>query len=161
MLQEQIKKDLTDALKSGEQLKRSVLGMVVSAVRNREIEKRTRLSKSGGSDLENLSRLTDEEILEVIASELKKRKESAEQFRAGNRPELAEKEELEIEILKTYLPEQMSEADVRSQIESTIKELGAQGPKDMGKVIGAVMTKLKGRADGGLVSKITKGLLTQ
>ncbi len=161
MLKQQLQKDLTQSLKSGDQLKRLVLGMLMTAVKNKELVKRQQLSKSvsDASELEKQSQLTDEEILETIASEVKKRKEAIEQFKTGGREELAQKEKSEMDILIAYLPEQMSEEDIRTEIQKTITELNASSVKDMGKVIGAVMAKLKGRADGGLVSKIAKELL--
>ncbi len=161
MLKQQLQKDLNESLKSGEQMKRLVLGMLMTAVKNRELTKRAQLSKttSDAVELEKRSQLIDEEIAEVIASEIKKRKESAEQFRAGGREELAQKEKSEMDILLAYLPEQMPEEEIRAEVQKTITELGATGFKDMGRVIGAVMAKLKGRADGGMVSKITKEML--
>lgn len=165
MLKQKLQKDLNDSLKSGNQLKRLVLGMVMTAVKNKELGKRQQLSKtvSDTGELEKQSQLTDEEIIEVVAGEVKKRKESVEQFKAGGREELAQKEKSEMDILLAYLPEQIGEDEIRAEIQKTITELGPPAggfsPKDMGKVIGAVMAKLKGRADGGLVSKIAKGLL--
>jgi uncharacterized protein len=158
MLKDQIKKKLNDSLKSGDQLKRSVLGMLSSAIQSRELAKRTQLAKTkkNSAELEMKSQLTDEEILEVIASEIKKRKESIEQFNAGNRKELAEKEAKEIEILKPYLPEQLSEPEVSSEIDKIIIEVGAKDIKDMGKIIGLAMNKLKGKIDGATVSRLVK-----
>ena len=162
MLKEKIQKEMTDALKAGDQTKRVTLGMLMNSVKNKELVKRTALSKTvtDQAKLEEQSQLNDEEILEVIASEVKKRKESIEQFELGNRKELAEKEKTEMAILTAYLPEQMNEDDVRAEIKKTISELNAQGMKDMGKVIGAVVGKLKGKADGGMISRITKELLS-
>lgn len=161
MLKQQLQKDLNDSLKSRDQVKRLVLGMVMTSIKNRELGKRQQLSKtvSDTGELEKQSQLTDEEILEVIASEVRKRKESVEQFKAGGREELAQKEKSEMDILLAYLPEQMGEDEIRAEIQKTISELGASGPKDMGKVIGAIMSKLKGRADGSMVSRLTKELL--
>ncbi|MBI4160770.1 MAG: GatB/YqeY domain-containing protein [Candidatus Yanofskybacteria bacterium] len=163
MIKERLQKELNDSLKLGNHLKRSVLGMVITAIKNREVEKRTRLSRTvtNVEELEKLGQLSDEETIEVISGEVKKRKESVEQFTAGGRNELAQKERLEIDILMSYLPEQMPENAIRAEIQKIIAELGASGPKDMGRVIGSVMAKLKGQADGGTVSKITKELLAQ
>ena len=161
MLKEQLQKELTEALKSGNQLKRLVLGTLMTAIKNKELAKRGQLSKqtSDPAELEQKSQLVDEEILEVIAGEVKKRKDSIEQFKAGGREDLAKKEKSEMEILAAYLPEQLSEEKIKNEIQLVIEELGAIGPKEMGKVIGAVMAKLKGRADGTLVSKIVKEIL--
>jgi len=161
MLKDQLQKELNEALKAGDQLKRSVLSLLMTAIKNRELVKRQQLSKtiSDISELEKQSQLTDDEVLEVIAGETKKRKEAIEQFRAGGREDLAQKEKSEMDILAAYLPEQASEEEIRAEVQKTVTELNAQGPKDMGKVIGAVMAQLKGKADGGTVSKIVKELL--
>jgi uncharacterized protein len=161
MLKEQIKKESSDSLKSGNQLKRSVLSMLLNAIQNKELDKRAKLSKATAdvTKLETQSQLNDEEVLEALASEIKKRKESVEQFEAANRKELADKERAEIEILSVYLPAQLGEDEIKAEVKKIISELGASGPKDMGRVIGAVMAKLKGRADGGTVSRTVKELL--
>lgn len=161
MLKQQLQKDLNDSLKSGNQLKRLVLGMLMTSIKNRELAKRQQLSKTvrDTAELEKQSQLTDEEIIGALAGEVKKRKEALEQFKAGGREELAQKEKSEMDILLAYLPEQLGEDVVRAEVKKTISELGASSPKDMGKVISAIMAKLKGRADGGLVSKTVRELL--
>ncbi|PJE51303.1 MAG: glutamyl-tRNA amidotransferase [Candidatus Yanofskybacteria bacterium CG10_big_fil_rev_8_21_14_0_10_36_16] len=161
-LKEQIKKELNESLKTGDQAKRLVLSTLMSAVKNKEVEKRTKISKevSDTTELEKQSQLTDEEMIQTIASEIKKRKESVELFKQGNREELAQKEQAEMEILQAYMPEQLSEDKVREEVKSAIDSVGASGPQDMGKVIGQVMGKFKGQVDGGLVSKIAKELLS-
>lgn len=165
MLKEQLKKENNESLKSGNQLKRLVLGMLLSAIQNRELNKRAKLSETTAdtAELEKQSQLNDEEVLEAVASEIKKRKESVEQFEAANRKELADKEKAEIEILSVYMPAQASEEEIRAEVEKAIKDMG-KPPHSWrecgGKVIGAVMAKLKGKADGGTVSKIVKELLT-
>ena len=163
MLKQQLQKEMTEALKAGNQLKRLVLGSLITAVKNKELAKRGQVGKTTNDtkELEEKSRLTEQEVLETIASEVKKRKDSIDQFQKGGRNDLAEKEKAEAEILSAYLPEQLSEEDVRHQIQVIIEELGATSQKEMGKVIGAAMGKLKGRADGGLVSKITKEILSE
>ncbi len=139
------------------------MSLLMTAIKNRELAKRQQLTKTITeiAELEKQSQLTDDEVLEVIASETKKRREAIEQFKAGGREDLAQKEKSEMDILAAYLPEQASEEEVRAEIQKTIAELNAQGFKDMGKVIGAVMTKLKGKIDGGTASKIVKELLEQ
>lgn len=161
MLKEKLQKELNEALKTGDQLRRSVLGLLMTAIKNRELAKRQQLSKTVTdiAELEKQSQVTDDEVLEVVASETKKRREAIEQFKAGGREDLAQKEKSEMDILASYLPEQASEEEVRTEVKKTIAELNAQGLKDMGKVIGAIMTKLKGKIDGGTVSKIVKELL--
>lgn len=158
MLKEKLQNDVKDALKSGNAQKRMVLSLVLSAIKSRELEKRTKLSKteSDTSKLEESSKLNDEEIIEVLSSEIKKRKEAIEQYQKGGREELAQKERNELNILLTYMPEQMSEGEVREEVKKAVSLTGASGIKDMGKVIGAVMVKVKGKADGQMVNRIVK-----
>jgi len=157
MLKEKIQADIKEAMKSGNSEKKMVLSLVLNAIKNKELEKRTQLSKTEQDPaiLEEKSKLSEDEVVSVISSEVKKRKESAQSFKSGGRPELAEKEESEINILVPYLPEQMSEEDIRAEVKKTISELSA-GPKDAGKVIGSIMARVKGKADGQVVSKLVK-----
>jgi uncharacterized protein YqeY len=99
---------------------------------------------------------TDEDVIEVVGREIKKRKESIELYEKGGRQELADKEKRELEVLQGYLPEQMSEEEVRKLVEETIQSLGASTMQDMGKVMGALSAKTKGKADGSLVSSIVR-----
>ena len=158
MLKEKLQQDLKDALKSGNSQKRTLIGMVLSAVKNREFDKRAKLSKTepDSAKLDELSKLNDEEVTETISTEIKKRKDSAEQFEKGGRPELAEGERKEIETLIAYMPEQMSEEEIRREVKQAIGETGAKDIKEMGKVLGLLMSKVKGKADGQLVSQIVK-----
>lgn len=146
MLKEKLQQEIKDALKSGDSKKRMVLGMVLAAIKNKEIEKR--------------GELNDDDTIAVIASEIKKRKDSVEQFEKGGRPELAQGEREEAEMLMSYMPEQMSEDGIREEIKKAIASTGALGPKDMGKVIGVVMAKVKGKADGTFVSRSVKEALS-
>jgi len=157
MLKEKIQVDVKEALKAGDSKKRVVLSSLLSALKNRELDKRTKLSRAGqAGDLDAASQLTDDEALEVISSEIKKRKESIETYSKASRPELAENEQSELDLLMNYMPEQLSEDVIRSQVREAIAQVHPQGPRDMGKVIGAVMPKVKGRADGQIVSRIVK-----
>ena len=162
-MKEQLQQELNQALKSGEPGKRLLLGMVLTAVKNRELSKRSQLSKTitDSTELEKQSRLNDDEVLAVIAGEVKKRKESIEQFSAGHRPELAEKEKAEMELLLKYLPTQLSDDAVRAEVGKVISETGAENIKALGKVMSQVMARLKGRADGNTVSRIVKEQLGQ
>lgn len=162
MLKERLREDLTTALKTGDAERRLVLGMLSSVIKNRELEKRSRLSKQGASEAELVtgSELTDDEVLEAIASEVKKRKESAASFSGGGRLEMAQKEERELAILIQYLPEQMSEEQVRAVVGDVLAGMPGATVKDMGKVVGQVMPKVKGRADGALVSRLVKEALS-
>lgn len=158
MLKEKLQQDIKEALKAGDASKRLCLSMIINAIKNRELEKRTKLSKTEKdvAKLEKESELNDEEIIEVIGSEAKKRKESMESYEKGGRPELMQKEKEELDILMVYMPKQMSEDEIRTEVKKVIQETGASGAKDMGKVIGAVMAKVKGRADGQTVNKFVK-----
>ena len=150
MLKDKIQQDVKDALKAGDSQKRVTLGMVLGVIKNKELEKRAKLGKEEGSEV------TDDEVLAVIKSEVKKRKEAAEQYEKGGRDELAQKEKEELAILMEYMPEQMSEDAVKVEVKKVIEEIGAKDIKEMGKVMNQVMARLKGKADGGMVSKIVK-----
>jgi uncharacterized protein YqeY len=156
-LREKIDRDFKEVFKAKDESQLSILRMLLAALKNKEVEKRTKLSKSEPIEkLEEASKLTDEEVVGVISSEIKKRRDASEQYKKGERPELAEKEESEIKTLSIYMPEQMSEEEVTKIIKETMKEIGASSPKDMGKLMGALMGKVKGKADGNMVSKIVK-----
>jgi len=138
-LKERITQDMKEAMKERDILKVSTLRLLLAEIKNKEIDKK--------------GELTDEEILSLIQKAVKQREESIEQYRKGNRSDLVEKETKEIEILKSYLPEPLSEEELDRIIEETIKEVGAMGPKDMGKVMKAIMPKVKGRVDGKIVNE--------
>ena len=144
-LKETIQADIKKAMIEKNALRVSVLRMVMAAVLNKEKEKRAKTEE-----------LTDDNVLEIISSEAKKRKDSIEQYEKGGRQDLAEKEKEELEILSAYLPEQMSEEEVRNAVKEKISRLDASGPQDMGKVMGALMAELKNKADGAVVKKIVE-----
>ena len=157
MLKEKLQADVKEALRSGNARKRMVLSSLLSAIKNRELDKRGKLVKAGGgAGVEVASLLNDEEVIETISSELKKRKESIETYTSANRPELAEQEQEEFTMLMEYMPAQISEDEIRVEVKATIEAVHPQGIKDMGRVIGGVMPKVKGRADGQVVSRIVK-----
>ena len=156
-LKEKIQTDIKKAMQGKDQLKVSVLRMLMAAIFNREKEKRAKLSKTEEIEkLDELSQLTDEETMEVVSSENKKHKDSIEQYEKGNRQDLAEQEKKELEILINYIPEQMSEDEIRKLVKEKINEIGASTPQDTGKVMGALMSQLKGKAEGDLVNKIVQ-----
>lgn len=163
MLKDKLREDLKESLKSGDAARRILIGVILSAIKNREFEKRSKLSRTESdiSKLETESQLNDEEVIGVISSEIKKRKEAAESYEKGGRPELAENEKKEMEILMNYMPEQMSEEEIKLEIKKTIKESGVVSQKDAGKITGLVMARVKGQADGQLVSKLVRELLSQ
>ena len=151
-LKEQINEDIKKAQKNKNELELLVLRGVNSAIHNKEIAKKP----ASSADREEL---TDEEVVEVLMTEAKKRKEAIIEFEKGNRNDLSEKEQKELEILKKYLPEQMGEDQIKEEAKKVIEEVGAVGPQDTGKVMAALMPKLKGKAEGGVVSKVVGELL--
>lgn len=155
-LKEQINKDILTAFKEGNNDIVSALRFLMSVVKNAELLKRNKLSKEGKSadELEKLSELGDEEVINVILGEIKKRKESVVQFEKGGREELAKKEARELEILKKYVPEEMGEVELRAVVKKKISEIGEITIKEFGKIMGFVMAEVKGRAGGDAVKKI-------
>jgi len=155
-LKDTINGDIKSAMKSGLNDEASALRFLNSVIKNKELEKRNRLSKEGRplAELEKLSELIDEEVINVILGEIKKRKESIAQYEKGGRKDLAEKEMSELEILKKYVPEEMPEGELRSIIKKKITEIDGATMKDFGKIMGLVMAEVKGRAEGGAVKKI-------
>lgn len=144
-LREKIPEDLKNALRKKNELELSVLRMLQAAIRNREIEMKK------GKEF-----LTDEEVIEVISGEVKRRKEAASEYTKANRKELADKEKAEVDILMRYMPKQMDEEEIRLETRNVIDEVNALSVKDMGKVMKSIMPRLKGRAEGSLVSRIVR-----
>lgn len=145
MTKQQLQEELKQAMLAKEQLKTSVLRLLLSALNYYEIQK-------GGAGYV----ASEEDVLAVLQKEAKQRKESIEQFNNAGRQELVDKETSELEILQKYLPAQMSKEEISSLVEQAINEVGAKTLADMGKVMQALMPKTKGKADGSLVSKIVK-----
>ncbi len=164
MLKKEIQNAVNQALKSGDQISAGTLRMLLASIISKEKEKRYKISKEkSGATEEQLSKeleLTDEQIIEVISSEIKKRKDAIVLYEKGNRPELADKEKNEIEILKKYLPEQLSENELKKIIAESIAKTGAKEIKDTGKIMQDLMPKVKGKADNSEISKIIKELLS-
>ena len=145
-LAEKIDADLKTALKARQETRLSTLRMLKAAANNLAIGRQKQT-------------LDDSEVMEVIAKLIKQHQESMEAFRKGNRPDLAEKEASEAEVLKAYLPPAMDEAELKTLIQVAIQELGAAGSAQMGQVMKSVMAKVKGRADGKLVNQLVSQLL--
>jgi hypothetical protein len=152
-LLEKINNDLIDALKKKDHFSVQTLRMLIAAIHNREIEKR-----SGG---EKGVTLSDDEIFGIIRREVKKRKEAAEIYIQGNRPELAEKENNELKVLEGYLPPELSPEEIKQAVRAAIVKISPVGPKDFGKVMGEVMRGLGGRANAELVGQIVREALGQ
>lgn len=145
-MREKILNDLKEAMKNQEKTKLAVIRMVKGAMQMEEL---------------NLKRpLTDEEVVMVISKQIKTRKESIVEFEKGNRQDLINQTNAEIEILNTYMPEQLSEEEVLKIIEEAFNEVNPKAPSDMGKIMGLVSPKLRGKADMSYVSKTIKEKLS-
>jgi uncharacterized protein YqeY len=144
-LSEQIRTDLTAAMKAQEKDRLSTLRMLQSAIKNEQIHIGHELS--------------DEEAMSVIRKAVKQRQDSIEQYTKGNRPELAEKERVEMELLRAYLPPELTEEEIESGVREIVASTGAQSKKDMGKVMKEATTKYKGRVDGKKIQEIVSKLL--
>lgn len=142
-LKEQITADMKAAMRAKEMKRLGTIRMLTAAMKQKEVDERVELD--------------DKMILAIVEKMIKQRKDSIAQFIAGNRPDLAESEQAEVDVLSAYMPEQMSEAEIAAEVAEAVK--GAAGPKDMGKVMGALKGKLAGRADMGVVSKLVKQAL--
>lgn len=145
MTKQALRDELKNSMLAKNEIKTSVLRMLLSAINYYEIQK-------GGAGYE----ATDEDVLSVIQKEVKQHNDSIEQFKNAGRQDLVDKETKELEILKKYLPEQMSEEEIKKIVFETIAEIKPSGMQDIGKIMGALMSKVKGKADGNLVSKIVR-----
>jgi uncharacterized protein YqeY len=146
-LKDKLSDDLKQALKEGDDVGKRTLRVLISAVHNAEIEKGAPLDDSG--------------VLAVIAKQAKQRRESAEEFRKGNRQDLVEREEAEAAVLQTYLPAAMSREEIAAAARQVIAEVGAQGPRDVGKVMPVLVKQLAGRAEGSEISAVVRELLAE
>ncbi len=147
-LKENISEDLKEAMRAKDGFTLQVLRMLAGAIKNKEIQLRDQSDVS----------LTDEQVVEVVSSEVKKRKDSIEAYLAGGRQDLADKEEREVGILEHYLPEQLSDEEIERIVRETAE---ASEAKDFGRIMGQAMAKLKGKADGKKVGEMVKKVLGQ
>jgi hypothetical protein len=148
-IKEQLKLDLTEAIRSRDEIVSGTIRMVLTAITNEEVSgKEARL-------------LSDEEVIAVLSREAKKRREAAEAFAEAGRTDKATLEKAEGEVIAKYLPAQLTEADIAAMIAEAIAETGAAGPADMGKVMGAIKGKIAGKADGSVVSSLVKAALNK
>lgn len=145
-LKEKLQQDLIQAMKSKNEIATSAIRMLKAAILRFETagEKRT---------------ASDEDIIQITGKEIKQRRDSIDQFEKGGRGELAQKEKDEIAVLERYLPAQLSDSELRSIIKEIIAQTGATGKSDLGRVMGALMPRTKGKADGGAVNRIVQELL--
>ena len=144
-LKEELLSNMKEAMKSKDSVKLGTVRGVISGVKNQEIDLKKELS--------------EEEILTIVSREVKKRKEAAVLYEKGNRPELKDKEIQEMKILQTYLPEQVSEKDLRRRIQEVIDETGAEGMKDFGKIMKTLVPEFKGKADNSLIKELANEYL--
>lgn len=141
-LKDQIPQDLKKALREKNKLELNVLRMLQSSIRNREIDSRNELDDAG--------------IIEVVNSEIKKRKDTVEEYKKVNREDAAQSELQEIEILMRYMPEQLGEENIREKVLESIRNMDASGLKDLGSVMKDIMPELKGKADGKMINRIVR-----
>jgi len=144
-LKERLAEDLKEAIRQRDEARKTAIRMLTWAIKNAEVEK--------GRPLE------DHEVLALVQREVRRRLESIEEFRKGNRPDLVEKEEAELAVLRSYLPPPMSREEVAQAARQVIAEVGAKGPRDKGKVMPVLIQRLAGRADGRLISEVVSELL--
>jgi uncharacterized protein YqeY len=144
-LKEQLTADMKEAMKNKEKERLAVIRMVRGAIRQQEIDGQKELG--------------EDDVIAVISKEVKMRRDSIEEFQKGGREDLVEKTQAEIDVLLPYLPAQLSEDEVRELVKAAVEQTGAATPKDMGKVMGVLMPKVKGRADGKMVNTIVKSFL--
>lgn len=149
MLKEKLQEDLKQAMLAKDETTVSTLRMVLSSLNYYEIQKGDAGYKA-----------SDEDVMTVIQKDAKQHRDSIEQFSSGNRQDLVDKEARELRVLEKYLPEQMSEEEIKKLVDEAVSETGASSLQDMGKVMGMLMQKTKGKADGSMVSKLLKERLT-
>jgi len=148
-MRDKINDDLKTAMKAGEKDRVGTLRLINAAIKAADIE-----ARPSGKD-----KISDTDILSVLAKMVKQRRDSIDQYTAGGRQDLVDKEQAEINVIEAYLPKQMSEDEAKTAIAAIIKEVGAAGPKDMGKVMAALKAKYAGQMDFGKASALTKDLL--
>ncbi len=150
-LRDRFNEQMKEAMRAREKRRLSTVRMIMAAVKDRDIAARTEESREG---------VADDEILNLLAKMIKQREESAATYDTGNRPELAADEREEIEIIREFMPRQMSDEETRKAVQDAIAEIGAGSLKDMGKVMGALKSRYSGQMDFGKVGAAVKGLLS-
>lgn len=146
-LKTRLGEDFRQALRSGDRLRLSVIRLLTALIKNREVEKR--------------GPLTDAEVLQAIVASCKQRQEAAEQYRRGGRQDLADKESAELEILRSYLPKPLTSEELQAMVLDAIREVQASSLKEMGKVMGVLMPRIAGRADGKMVNTLVREALSK
>ncbi|NLE51815.1 MAG: GatB/YqeY domain-containing protein [Chloroflexi bacterium] len=141
-IKERIQDDLKTAMKSGDTQRREILRLLMSAFKQVEVDRRTTLS--------------DDDAIDLLGSEAKKRREAIEEMTRAGRTELAAQEQYELEVIESYLPEQLGRDEIARLVDEAIAETGASGVRDMGRVMSAVMPRVRGQADGKMVSEVVR-----
>ena len=154
-LKEQLDADLRDSLRSGEEVRKTTLRLLLTAIRNAEIPPE---SPAGGAPAARLS-LDDAAVLDIVRKEVKQRRDSIDAYSKANRPDLVAREQVEIEVLATYLPPQLSRDDIVVVAKRVIEQVGATGPADKGRVMPLVMAELKDKAEGREINAVVSELL--
>lgn len=142
----QITEDMKTAMRSQDKERLATIRLILAAFKQKEVDERIEL--------------TDENVLAILDKMVKQRRDSIKEFEAGNRQDLADKEKQEVAVIQAYLPSQLSESEISALVDAAIKEAGATGAKDMGKVMGLLKPKVQGRADVGAVSNLVKQKLS-
>ncbi len=183
-LKDQLQADLKTAMLSKQELRRDVIRFTQAAFKNAELAKQSKLVKERShlwqtskfdengnpiideperdkqlAEIAKLAPLTDDEQLTVLTTEVKRRRETIADAEKAGRPEIASREQAELEVVLGYLPKQMSREEVTAAAQKVVTEVGAKGPQDTGKVMGKLMPQLKGKADGKMISEVVKELL--
>lgn len=148
-LQKRIESDLKEAIRTGDEARKRALRTLLTAI--------SQAARAG----DTLRELSDDEIVQIIAKEVKRREEAIELYAKGGREDLVAAEQAEIEVLRQYLPRQLTREEIEARAREVIAEVGATGPRDMGKVMGVLMKEMRGRADGRVVSEIVQQLLRE
>lgn len=144
-LKEKLQEDLKSSMRNKDTVRKSVVTLIRASIKQYEVDNRVELG--------------DDKIIDIISKQLKQRNDALEEFAKANREDLVKETESEIEVLKEYLPQQLSEEELNEIVKSTISEVGATSMKDMGKIMAAIKPKTKGRADGKLINKLVKANL--
>jgi uncharacterized protein len=153
--------DLRQSIREKNELKTSTIRLLISAIKYAEMKKQdTEFNKNPNADLKQI-KMTDADILWVIAKEIKQREESIAAYSAGHRQDLVDKETGEMNILKTYQPQQMTRDEIAIEAKQMIAEVGAKGPNDKGKVMGKLVAKLRGKADGKVINDVVTDFLSK
>jgi uncharacterized protein YqeY len=156
-LKEQLSADLRDAMRAGDETRKSTLRMLITAIRNAEIPPEG--SESGSTPDRGRIELDDDGVLDIVRKEVKQRRDSIEMYAKANRTELVAAEEAEITVLQTYLPQQMSRVEIEAVAKAIIERLGAGGPSDKGKVMPVILGELRGKAEGRDINAVVTELL--